>query len=84
MCDRRSQSVCPRRRRRASFADYDTAIRINSQFAEAYYNRGGAKSALGDKKSAIADLNIAARLFKSQNNLALYDRAMSLIQKLSQ
>jgi tetratricopeptide (TPR) repeat protein/S1-C subfamily serine protease len=70
--------------KKGAIADYNMAIRINPQFTEAYYNRGVDKSDLGDKKGAIADLNVAARLFKTQNNLYLYDRAMNLIQQLSQ
>jgi tetratricopeptide (TPR) repeat protein/S1-C subfamily serine protease len=69
--------------KKGALADYEIAIRINPQLAQAYVGRGAVKSALGDKKGAIADLNIAARLFKAQNNLALYDRTMSLIQKIS-
>jgi tetratricopeptide (TPR) repeat protein/S1-C subfamily serine protease len=69
--------------KKGAIADYDLAIRINPQFTEAYYNRGVDRSDLGDKKGAIADLNVAARLFKAQNNLDLYDRAMSFIQQLS-
>jgi tetratricopeptide (TPR) repeat protein/S1-C subfamily serine protease len=70
--------------KKGAISDYDTAIRINPQFAEAYGNRGFAKSALGDKKGAISDYQIAAKIFKAQNNMASYDRAMSLIQQLSQ
>jgi tetratricopeptide (TPR) repeat protein len=70
--------------KKGAMADYDIAIRINPQDAEAYGNRGNAKSDLGDKKGAIADMNIADRLFKAQNNLESYNRAMSLIQKISQ
>ena len=66
-----------------AIADFDVAIRINPQDASAYFNRGVVKFALGDKKGVIADLNIAAQLYKAQNNLALYDRAMSLISKFS-
>jgi tetratricopeptide (TPR) repeat protein/S1-C subfamily serine protease len=70
--------------KKGAIADHDMAIRINPQLADAYTNRGLAKSELGDNKGAVADLTIAARLFKVQNNLDLYDRAMSLIQKISQ
>jgi tetratricopeptide (TPR) repeat protein len=70
--------------KQGAISDYDIAIRINPQSAEAYGNRGTAKSALGDKQGAIADMNIAARLFKAQNNRDMYDRLMSLIQRISQ
>ncbi len=45
-----------------AIADYNEAIRIKPDFAEAYNNRGDAKSALEDKQSAIADYNEAIRL----------------------
>ena len=70
--------------KKGAISDYDTAIRINPQFADAYALRGNAKSALGDKKGAIADYQIAAKIFKAQNNMALYDQAMSQIRQLSQ
>ena len=40
-------------------ADYNEAIAINPQFAEAFFNRGIAKNLLGDKQGAIADYNQA-------------------------
>jgi tetratricopeptide (TPR) repeat protein/S1-C subfamily serine protease len=69
--------------REGAFSDFNSAIRINPQYGEAYVNRGNVKYDSGDKKGAIADLNIAAKLFKIQNNPELYDRAMSLIQQIS-
>jgi tetratricopeptide (TPR) repeat protein/S1-C subfamily serine protease len=69
--------------KKGAIADYDVTIRINPQFAQAYAIRSIVKYELGDKKGAVADLNIAARLFKTQNNLDSYNRAMSLIQKIS-
>jgi tetratricopeptide (TPR) repeat protein/S1-C subfamily serine protease len=50
---------------KGAFADYDTAIRINPQFAKSYSNRGVLKAELGDKKGAIADFETAIR-FDSQ------------------
>ncbi|MFN7414403.1 MAG: trypsin-like peptidase domain-containing protein [Dolichospermum sp.] len=40
-------------------ADYNQAITINPQDADAYNNRGNAKSDLGDKAGAMADYNQA-------------------------
>jgi tetratricopeptide (TPR) repeat protein len=42
-----------------SIADYNQSIAINPKNADAYYNRGVDKSALGDKQGAIADYNQA-------------------------
>ncbi len=40
----------------------DKAIRLNPDYAEAYYNRGNAKNALGRHDDAIADYDEAIRL----------------------
>ena len=42
--------------------DYDEAIRLNPNYADAYYNRGLAYGAKGDQDRAIQDLNEAIRL----------------------
>jgi tetratricopeptide (TPR) repeat protein/S1-C subfamily serine protease len=68
---------------KGAISDYDRAILIDSKFAKACVNRGFAKAKLGDRQGAIADLNIAAQIFKGQNDLAGYDRAISLIKKIS-
>ena len=46
----------------AAIADYDIAIRLNPDSANAYNNRGNAKSKLGQHFAAIADYDIAIRL----------------------
>ena len=46
----------------AAIADYDIAIRLNPDDADAYYNRGNAKDHLGQYFAAIADYDIAIRL----------------------
>lgn len=52
---------------------YDQAIRINSQFAEAYNNRGNAKDLLGRHEEAIADYDEAIRI-NPQIAQAYYNR----------
>ena len=42
--------------------DYDTAIRINPNYAEAYHNRGVAKEKLGEHIAAIKDFDNAIQL----------------------
>lgn len=37
-------------------------IKLNPNYADAYYNRGKARTALGDTTGAIADYNSALRL----------------------
>ena len=40
-----------------AIADYTKAIKLNPNYADAYYNRGVAKSNLQDYDGAIADFN---------------------------
>jgi serine protease Do len=67
---------------RGAIADFDQALRIQPDYAAAYYNRGIARSALGDKQGAIADLKTAARLFQQQGRPADAQRILELIQQL--
>ncbi len=45
-----------------AIADYNQAINIKPDYADAYYNRGIAKKNLGDKQGAIADYNQAINI----------------------
>ena len=45
-----------------AIADYTQAIRLNPDYALAYYNRGVAKNRLGQHLAAIADFDTAIRL----------------------
>jgi tetratricopeptide (TPR) repeat protein/S1-C subfamily serine protease len=46
---------------KGAITDYDSAIRIDPQFAKAYSNRGVLKAELGDQKAAITDFDTAIR-----------------------
>ena len=45
-----------------AIADYNQAILLNPNYAEAYYNRGVAYDDLGEYQKAITDYNQAIRL----------------------
>jgi tetratricopeptide (TPR) repeat protein len=45
-----------------AISDYSRALQINLYKADAYYNRGNSRYALGDKHGAIADYNIALEI----------------------
>ncbi len=47
---------------RAALADYDKAIELNPDFAEAYFNRGLTHIFLGNNKQGISDLSKAGEL----------------------
>ncbi|WP_445304884.1 tetratricopeptide repeat protein [Microcoleus sp. S36b_A4] len=64
-------------------ADYSKVIELTYYNAHAYYNRGLAKSDLGQKAEAIADYQKAADLYKYQGNTSDYQEAINKIQELS-
>ena len=47
---------------RAALVDYDKAIELNPNFADAYFNRGLTNIFLGNNKKGIADLSKAGEL----------------------
>ena len=56
-----------------AIADFNQAIKINPNYAQAYNNRGGIRYELGDKQGAIADFNQAIKINPNYAN-AYYDR----------
>ena len=46
----------------SAIKDYDTAIHLAPDFADAYINRGDAREKLGDLEGAIKDYDMAIRL----------------------
>ncbi|TRU85433.1 MAG: tetratricopeptide repeat protein, partial [Microcystis novacekii Mn_MB_F_20050700_S1D] len=59
--------------KQGAVADYNQAIKLNPDDANAYYNRGVAKYNLGDNQGAIADYNQAIKL-KPDDAIAYYNR----------
>ena len=49
-----------------AIADYNQAIRLKPDLAEAYHNRGLIRQARGEKQEALADFHKAAELFQKQ------------------
>ena len=65
-----------------AIADYNQAIKIKPDYADAYYNRGIAKYNLGDYQGAIADYNQAAQLYAQQNKMVDYQDALNQVKNL--
>ena len=59
-------------------ANLTEALKINPNYAEAYLNRGLARSDLGDSQGAVADFQKAADLFWQQGKWEAYQYVSSL------
>ena len=58
-----NESTFDRKRKEdLAIADYTQALRINHDYAEAYYNRGSAYHRIGQDDLAIADFTEALRI----------------------
>lgn len=65
--------------------DYDRAIEIDAEYANAYFNRGMIQknsSSEKDRTKAILSLRIAAKLYKQQGKLEIYQSLSETLQKL--
>ncbi|TRT43832.1 MAG: tetratricopeptide repeat protein, partial [Microcystis aeruginosa Ma_QC_C_20070703_M131] len=67
-----------------ALSDYNKAIEINPNLAEAYLGRGGLYAILGQPEKVKIDLQQAAILFLQQNNMAAYEQVMQILQILQQ
>ncbi len=59
-----------------AYLDYSQVVRILPEKAIVYNNRAAARHQLGDCKGAIADLRIAAELFRQQGDSSNYQLTM--------
>ena len=68
--------------RKGAIVEYNTAIFLDANYADAYYNRGLIRKATGFKKAAIADLVTAANIYRQQQQQANFQEAMSIVREL--
>ena len=68
--------------KQGAISDYTSAIRLNSSFAVAYYNRAIDRVSVGDQQGALADFRKAAELFKQQGKGSDQRDALNEIAKL--
>uniref|UniRef100_UPI00286A0BC6 tetratricopeptide repeat protein n=1 Tax=Chamaesiphon sp. OTE_20_metabat_361 TaxID=2964689 RepID=UPI00286A0BC6 len=68
-----------------ALADFNRAIQINPNFANAYYNRSLLKqNKLNDRVGAIDDMNRAAKIYQQQGQIQDYQQAIDLLKKWQQ
>ncbi len=63
-----------------AISDFDDAILRNPQHSWAYYHRAGVFFNLGNQSEAILDLQLAAKLFSEQGNIAAYQKTEALLK----
>jgi tetratricopeptide (TPR) repeat protein len=63
--------------------EFNLALRMDSDYADAYYQRGICRFQLGDYGGGIEDLQKAANLFFQQEKLTDYQKALKTIQDLN-
>jgi tetratricopeptide (TPR) repeat protein len=68
--------------RKGAIIEYNMAIFLDANYADAYYNRGLIRKATGFKKAAIADLITAANMYQQQQQQANFQEAMSIVREL--
>lgn len=67
-----------------AIANFNQALKLNPNYPAVYRDQGLVRDRLGDKQGAIADLQKATQLFKSQANPAAIDYILlkiNLIQR---
>jgi tetratricopeptide (TPR) repeat protein len=67
-----------------AFRDYDRAIQLNPEFAEAYFNRAIASQKVGNIPAAIQDYERAAQLYDKQGRKLLADETRQNANQLSE
>lgn len=64
--------------------DYNRAVQLNPDYAEAYYNRAISQQTVGNRQAAISDFSKAADLYKKQGLPKLAEDARNKVTELQQ
>jgi tetratricopeptide (TPR) repeat protein len=64
--------------------DYNRALRLDPDFADAYLNRGLARLRLGNRREALVDFRKAAALFAQRGDEVMHQQILDLMQKVTQ
>jgi tetratricopeptide (TPR) repeat protein len=75
---RRGQSHLVQKNMQAAIQDYSEAIRVNPNYALAYFQRAAAYLVLNNKPAAVQDYQKAADIYRIQGNMAAYQNARQI------
>ena len=69
---------------KGAIKEFDQALQLNPNYADAYGNRCVARYRIGDKLLAIKDCQKAADLYLEQGKTKDYQYALKVLEKLQQ
>ena len=65
-----------------AFTDYDTAIRLDPNFAKVYFRRGDVNMLLGQTLEGKEDLHTALKLATQTGNVRIQNRVEQYLRRL--